>query len=120
MADTENKAPTASTLSKDERTMGMLCHLLGIIGFLGPLIIWLIKKDQMPFVETEGKESLNFQITLLIAWVVVIVLAVVTCGIGGLLGPVVMIVNLIFVIMGAMKANEGTSYKYPFNLRLIK
>ena len=120
MTDTEKQAPAAGTVSKEERTMGMLCHLLGIIGFLGPLIIWLIKKDQMPFVETEGKESLNFQITLLIAWAAAIVLAIVTCGFGAVLFPLVMIVNLVFVIMGAMKANEGTSYKYPFNLRLIK
>jgi len=102
----------------DDRTMGMLAHLLGIIGFLGPLIIWLIKKDQSPFVNDQGKEALNFQLMMLIAWVVVIITSF-FC-IGAILGPVVFVVNIVFCIMGAMKANQGIAYRYPFNIRFIK
>ncbi len=109
-----------TNLSKEAKTMGMLCHLLGLVGFPGPLIIWLIKKDEVPFADQEGKESLNFQITMLIAWIAAGILAVVTIGIGFLLYPVVGVINIIFVIMGAMKANDGQHYSYPVNLRLIK
>lgn len=113
-------APVPTLLSKDERTMGMLCHLLGLVGFVGPLIIWLIKKEEMPFVNDQGREALNFQLTLLIGWAVIVVLAFVTCGAGAALAPVLMIVNVIFAIMGALKANDGVPYRYPVNLRLIK
>jgi uncharacterized Tic20 family protein len=105
--------------SKDEKTWAMLGHLSGIIfGFIGPLVVWLIQKDQMPFVSDQGKEALNFQITLLIAWVAAGALSFV--GIGFLLYPVLWIGNLILCIMGGVKANEGTAYRYPVALRLIK
>ena len=105
--------------NKDARTFGMLCHLLGIFtGFLGPLIIWLIKKDQDKFVDDQGKEALNFQITFIIAWIVG-VFSLFIC-IGFLLLPAIAICNLIFCIMGAVKANKGELYRYPVNLRLIK
>ncbi len=97
----------------------MLCHLLGIFtGFLGPLIIWLIKKDQSNFVDDQGKEALNFQLTLLIADVI----AWASCFIflGAFLVPAVMIVRVIFGIMGTMAANKGENYRYPFAIRMIK
>src|SRR5947209_1924763 len=102
----------------DERTMGMLAHLLGIIGFLGPLIIWLIKRDQSPFVNDQGKEALNFHLTLLIGWVIGAAL-IVAC-IGPFIMLAVWIVGLIFSIMGALKAKEGIPYRYPFAIRMIK
>ena len=98
--------------------MAMLAHLLGIIGFLGPLIIWLIKKDQSPFVDDQGKEALNFQLTVLIGWVIAVITSF-FC-IGALVGLAVFVCNLIFCIMGCMKANQGIAYRYPFALRLIK
>ena len=104
---------------KDAKTMGMLAHLLGIIGFIGPLIIWLIKKDSSPFVDDQGKEALNFQLTLLIGWLVAFALSFVMC-IGVFLYPVLWILGLVFSIMGAMKANTGVAYRYPFNIRFIK
>ena len=105
--------------SKDEKTWAMIGHLSGIIfGFIGPLVVWLIQKDQMPFVNDQGKEALNFQITLAIAWVAAAVLSFV--GIGFILYPVLWIGNLIFCIMGGVKANEDTAYRYPIALRLIK
>lgn len=104
---------------KDAKTMAMLSHLLGILlGFLGPLIIWLLKKDSSPFVDDQGKESLNFQLMLLIGYVIA---GATTClVIGFILLPIIWLLALIFGIMGTIKANEGVAYRYPFNIRFIK
>ena len=104
---------------KDSKTMALLAHLLGIlIGFIGPLVIWLLKKDTSPFVDDQGKESLNFQLTLLIGYIIA---GATSCiFIGMLIFPVVWIVWLILGIMGAMKANEGVAYRSPVNIRFIK
>jgi hypothetical protein len=118
-------AAAASDVPKEARTMGMLCHLSALIGFIvpfgtiiGPLVIWLIKKDEMPFVDDQGKEALNFQITVLLAFIVSAILTVVLIGL--LLMPIVAIGALVFIIIAALKANEGEAYRYPFTLRLIK
>lgn len=114
-------APVPAAPSKDEKTMAMLSHLLGgLFGFLAPLIIWLIKKETMPFVDDQGKEALNFQITMLIGYLAASVLAAVTCGIGGLLFPLLWLASIVLGIMGGMKANEGIAYRYPFAIRLVK
>ena len=98
--------------------MGMLCHLLGaIMGFIGPLIIWLIKKDQSKFVDDQGKEALNFHIVLLIGHVIG---GATMCLTFGLINVAVGLVGLIFGIIGGLEANKGVAYRYPFNLRLIK
>lgn len=104
--------------NKDARTMGMLAHLLGILGFVGPLVIWLVKKDSSPFVEDQGKEALNWQITLLIGYMAG-GLTTMIC-IGFLILPAVSICAIIFGIIGGMKANQGIRYRYPFAIRLIK
>mgnify|MGYP006283271343 CR=1 FL=1 len=113
--------PPSIESTKDERTMGLLAHLLGIvIGFLGPLIIWLIKKDESAFVDDQGKEALNFQLTVLIAYVVCFgPLNFVFC-IGSFLGLAVWVVAIVFAIMGATRANQGELYRYPICLRMIK
>jgi uncharacterized Tic20 family protein len=103
--------------TKDDTTMAMLCHLLGIFtGFLGPLIIWLIKKDSSPFVDDQGKEALNFQIVCLIA--------VPVCFLGFCLAPILIIAlqifRIVFSIIGTMQSNKGIPYRYPLTLRLIK
>lgn len=119
--EAEESSFAEGELTKDACTFAMLAHLLGaIIGFIGPLIIWLVKKDEHPFVDDQGKEALNFQLTLLIAYVAVSVLSVVTCGIGALLYPVVILLQLIFGIMGAVKANNGEAYRYPMSIRMVK
>jgi uncharacterized Tic20 family protein len=105
---------------KDAMNMGMLAHLLGILGFLPPLIIWLVKKDAHPFIDDQSKESLNFQITLLIAWFAVAIVSCLTLGFGAVLVPIVIIANVILCIMAAMKAKEGIAYRYPFAIRLVK
>jgi uncharacterized Tic20 family protein len=104
---------------KDSKTIGMLAHLLSIFtGFIGPLVIWLIKKDTSPFVDDQGKESLNYQLTLLIGYLIA---GATSClFIGLVLFPVLWIVGLVFAIMGTMKANNGIAYRYPVNIRFIK
>lgn len=105
--------------TKDERTLAMLCHLLGILtGFVGPLVLWLIKKDESAFLNDQGKEALNFQITLLLAYFAAGALTIVLIGL--LLIPVLFIGSFILMILAGLKANEGVLYRYPFTLRLIK
>ena len=112
-------------MEKEEKTWGMACHLIAFCGFIiplgsiiGPLVVWLIKKDEMPFVDDQGKESLNFQITLLIAFIISGILTVVL--IGFLLMFVLAIYAIVMIIIAAMKANEGESYRYPYTFRFIK
>ncbi len=117
-----SEAPPAGDVAgttKDEQTMAMLAHLLGIfLGFLGPLIIWLIKKDESDFVEDQAREALNFQITVLIALFAagLSIFAVIGC----VLTPGVVVANIVFCILAAMTANDGRTYRYPLTLRLIK
>ena len=102
--------------SSDEKTMATLSHVLTLVaGFLAPLIIYLIKKDQSVFITHHAKESLNFQITVFI-----IIIALVITIIGILLVWIIAIISLVFVIIATIKASEGKLYKYPFSLRLIK
>ncbi|QJE98570.1 DUF4870 domain-containing protein [Luteolibacter luteus] len=111
--------------SPDERTLGMLCHLLGIFtGFLGPLILWLVKKDSSPFVDHHGKEAVNFQISLFIITLCVSVVAVglMIVWIGFLLLPLLLLIPLlalIFKILACASANRGEWHRYPMCLRLI-
>ena len=108
-----------TTVGKDARMWGMLCHLTALFaGFVGPLIVWLIKKDEIPFVDDQGKEALNFQITVAIAVFVSFLLCFVV--IGFLLLPVVGIGALVLTIIAAVKANGGEAYRYPITIRFIK
>ena len=112
---------TAVPPSKEQRTLAMLCHLLGaLMGFVVPLIIWLIKKDEMPFINDQGKEALNFQLTVLIAFVAVGILGIPTCGWATFLALPLWIADIVFGIMAAMEANEGRPYRYPVTIRMIQ
>jgi len=106
----------------EEKTMGMLAHILGgLTCVLGPLIIWLIKKEESPFIEDQGKEALNFQISVLIGYVVLLVLTqipFVGC-VAFLCYFALAIGSLILAIIGGLAANKGQAYRYPFALRLI-
>lgn len=106
----------------DEKMMSMLAHILGAVtSFLGPLVIWLIKKDESPFVNDQGKEALNFQITIVIGYVVAMILSFIPfvgC-VTMLLVPALGITSLVFGILGGLDANKGNAYRYPFALRLI-
>lgn len=117
--------PPSNDSSQEARQWAMFAHLSALVGFLiplgsvlGPLVIWQIKKNEFAFVDDQGKEALNFQITVLIAVLACLLLSVVL--IGFLLLPVVGIAALVFTIMGGIKANNGETYRYPFTLRLIK
>ena len=120
------QTPQAAQASKEEQNWAMACHLVALSGFiipfgnvLGPLVVWLIKKDTMPLVDQHGKEALNFQITVLIAFVICLVLTLVLIGV--VLMFVVGIGALVLTIMAAVKVSNGQfDYKYPFTLRLIK
>ncbi|MBN8769723.1 MAG: DUF4870 domain-containing protein [Stenotrophomonas nitritireducens] len=103
----------------------MFAHLAALAGIviplgnlLGPLIVWLVKKDTMPFVADQGREALNFNITVFIAAFVSGILTLVL--IGFLLLIFVGIAWLVLTILAALAANKGEAYRYPFTLRLIK
>jgi hypothetical protein len=105
---------------QEDRTIALITHLSGIIAsFIVPLIIWLINKDkpEKSWITEQAKEALNFQITIVLAWIVAIVLSFV--AIGFLLYPVIWIGNLIFCILAGVAANKGENYRYPVTLRLI-
>ncbi len=110
---------------KQEKTWGMLCHLSAFAVFLfpalgnviGPLIVWLIKKDESPFVDDQGKESLNFQISFTIYCLVASILIFVVIGI--ILLIALGIAFLVLVIIASIKANEGEEFRYPLTIRLI-
>ncbi len=110
--------PTGSP-SQDERTWALLAHLSSLIGgFLGPLIVWLVKKDESPFVRDQAKEALNFQIAVLIA--LFIAGAAMLVLVGFLLVPIIAIANIVYTILAAMEANKGVAYRYPYTIRLIQ
>jgi len=113
------EAPAGGPPSKEACTMAMLAHLLGIFTwFVGPLIIWLIKKDEDAFINDQGKEALNFQITVGIIYVICGATSCFVIPIFIMMG--VGIAALVLAIMAAVKANDGVTYRYPFTLRLIK
>jgi hypothetical protein len=107
----------------------MLCHLIALAGFLiplgnliGPLVIWLVKREEFPFVDDQGKESLNFQITSTIVGIV-LVLSVFVPIVGCVTWVLVLalaVAVLVLVIIATIKANEGHRYRYPVNVRLIQ
>ena len=113
--------PPPGGVAQEDKTLAMLTHLSGIIlGFIVPLIIWLINKDKADkgWLNDQAKEALNFQITLLIIYVAGIILSVIL--IGALINLVAWVACIILSIMAALKANEGVAYRYPVALRLIK
>ena len=115
-----------STSSRDVRTWTVLCHATALAGFfvpwaghiLGQLIVWLIKRGDSPEIDEHGKESLNFQISMLIYNVIAGVLCLVL--IGFLLLAILHILNLVLVIIASIQASEGKFYRYPLTIRLIK
>lgn len=109
----------AGSPSKDARNMAMLAHLLGIFtSIIGPLIIWLMKKEDDPYIEQQSREALNFQITMLIAWAIAAITSIIC--IGAILAIIIPIVVLVLGIMAAVAVSDGKDYRYPFTLRLVK
>jgi uncharacterized protein len=122
-------APVAAVplTEAEDRQWASFAHLGGILGFLPSLIIWLIFKDRGRLTAVEAKEALNFQITLVIAYVAInilsIFLAAVTFGIGAILSLLILvlwILGVVFSILGFTQAKDGQHYRYPYALRLVK
>jgi len=115
-----------STPSRDVRTWNVLCHATALAGFfvpwaghiLGPLIVWLAKRSDSPEIDEHGKESLNFQISMLIYNVIAGLLCLVLIGFVILF--ILHILNLVLVIVASIQASEGKLYRYPITIRLIK
>ncbi|CDQ10829.1 conserved protein of unknown function [Acidithiobacillus ferrivorans] len=105
--------------SKDDRNIAALTHAGGILfGFIPALIVYLLKKDSGPaWLVQQSKEALNFQITVLIAYVVASILSILLIGM--FIFPLIFIVNLTFCILAAIKASNGETYRYPLTLRLL-
>jgi len=108
-----------------ERTWGMLCHLIAFAGFvfpfgniIGPLIIWQIRRQEFEFVDDQGKESLNFQITVTIAGIIAGILTFVFIGIP--LAIALGLFDIVIVIIATIQANNGERYRYPVSWRVIK
>lgn len=112
--------------TKQDYTPAMLCHLLSLLQFigiplgniLGPLVVWLTKKDDDAFVNATGKEVLNFQISMTIYAAVCIPLVWILIGM--ILLPVILIINVVCTIIAALKSNEGILYRYPITIRFLK
>lgn len=105
--------------SKDDCNLAMLAHLLGIFtGFIGALIIWILKKDSPGFANAQAKEALNFQITITIGFLIAWVLAFILIGL--VLIPILYVANLIFCIIAAIAASKGQAYRYPLTIRLVQ
>ncbi|NNJ70149.1 MAG: DUF4870 domain-containing protein [Kiritimatiellales bacterium] len=116
-----------SGISKSERQWGMGCHLVGLCGIVVPipaagliatLVTWLIKREDGLFIDQQGKEALNFQISLFIYAAICIFLTVI--GIGLLLLFPLAIFAFVCIIIAAIKASEGIAYRYPICIRFIK
>ncbi len=113
------------SISKDAKTMAMFCHLAVFAGCLipfanliAPLIIWRLNKDKDPFIDDQGKEVVNFQISTCIYAIICTVLILFLIGIFLLI--VLGIFVVVVTIIGALKANEGVAYRYPLCIRFIK
>ena len=120
--------PIASTvtsaISKEERNWAMFAHLSALLvyptligGIVGPLVIWLMRKDDMSFAADQAKETLNFQITVYLMGLVCGILFLIL--IGFVLFGLLVVAHVVLTIIAAVKASEGVAYRYPFNLRLI-
>ncbi len=110
---------------KDARNWAMICHLSALSGYfiplgnlLGPLIIWAIKKDEFTFVDQQGKEAINFQLSMTIAYLVSCVLIILVIGIF-LLG-ILAVYALVMIIIASIKTNDGLDFRYPYVIRFLK
>lgn len=118
--------PAPAGTEKDARMWGMLCHLAALSGLVGvpfgnivgPLVIWMIQKDKYPSVVEHGKAALNFQISMTIYMMISAILIFVIIGI--FLVIALAVVNVVFVIIAAIKTNNGEPYSYPLTIRFLK
>lgn len=110
-------------LTQDERTWGMLSHLsAALLGFLGPLIIWLAKRGDSRFIDDQSKESLNFQITIFAGMMIsmLLVMSVIGAILGSFLAFALWILDYVFIVLASIKSYNGQRYRYPCTWRPIK
>jgi uncharacterized protein len=116
---------TGEAPGRDERMWAMLCHLSAfaffllppIGGVLGPLVVWMLKRENYPLVADQGREALNFQLTLLLSGVAAVALALLLVGF--LLLLAIAVYGVVMVVVASIKASEGIPYRYPLSLRLV-
>lgn len=111
--------------NKEERTWGMLCHISALAGFvipfgniIGPLIIYSMKKEEYPFVADQGRESLNFQISVMVYLLMAFLLLLLVFGI--LFIIVIPVLSFILTVIASVRANDGEYYRYPLCIHFIK
>ena len=122
----ETTPPPPPITSSDTRTWTVLCHASALLGLFfhflghifGPLIVWVVKRRDSPEIDAHGKESLNFQLSMLIYDAVAAILCFVLIGIPILI--VLWLLNTVLVIIASIKASEGQLYRYPLTIRFIK
>ena len=111
-----------------ERTWGMICHLaalsslLGpsILNLVGPLVPWLLKRQESPWIEAHGKESINFQLTMsILAWIGLLLIPV-TCWVSSVLSAAASLFSIIMAVIASVRANEGKFMAYPFSFRFFR
>ena len=122
MSDEQQLLPTPS---KEARQWAMFCHLSALLGIwipfgtlIGPLILWQIKREMDPFIDAQGKEALNFQITVSIAMIIGYILTGIFLG--GIVLALVGLANVVLSVMGALAENQGGQFKYPFSIKVVK
>ena len=121
----ERSPPAAPVASPNTRTWIVLCHASALLGLFfhflghifGPLIVWLVKRGESTEIDAHGKESLNFQLSMLIYDAVAAILCLVLIGFPILI--LLWVLNTVFVIIASVKASEGQLYRYPFTIRFI-
>lgn len=118
-------APAGASGNVEDRNLAMLTHLSGIIlGFVVPLVVWLIHKDNAAkaYLAAESKEALNFQLTVLVGYVIasVLTMTIIFAIIGAPLGFALWIIDVVFCVLAAIGVSNSGSYRYPFAFRLIK
>lgn len=126
MASNAQGEPSVNTdVNSDARTWGMVCHLSGLAGYafpfgniIAPLVVWQLKKNEHEFVDDQGKEAVNFQITITIAAIVAGLSILLVIGI--ILLPAVLLFDVAMMIVAAINANNGIRYRYPLSIRFIK
>jgi uncharacterized Tic20 family protein len=126
MSDPINTPVPGPAPTETDRTWAMLAHLSALAGLvvwiagcvLGPLAVWISRRDQSAFVAEHAREALNFNITVALAAVVCLLLMLVFVGF--ILGAALFIAWLVLTLIAAIKASEGAIYRYPVSLRLVK
>jgi uncharacterized Tic20 family protein len=112
-------------ITSEAKNWAVICHLTGLLGLpvpvvghvVGPLVVWLMKRDDHPFIDDQGKEAVNFQITMVFYELIAALSICIVIGI--VLLPLVFLLDIIFVIIAAIKASSGEPYRYPLTIRLI-